>query len=67
MARNRGLLLSWFPVAGLDRCVFFLFAVFVFLILAQEIAVKVAMTGVLDDHWSETFFVFSHKNSLEKR
>ena len=45
----------------------YMFAVFAFLILAQGFSVKVAMTGVLDDHCSETYFVFSHKESLEKR
>ena len=42
---------------------FFNFAVFVF---AQGFSWKVAMTGLLDDHCSETFFAFSHKDSLEK-
>ena len=39
---------------------------FAVLILAQGFSCKVAMTGVLEDHGSESFFVFSHKDSLEK-
>ena len=46
--------------------VVFFFAVFHFFILAAGFSRKVAMTGVLDDHCSETFFAFSLQDSLEK-
>ena len=39
------------------------FAVFV---LAQGFSWKVATKGVLEDHGSETFFAFSHRDSLQK-
>ena len=42
---------------------FCIFAVFIF---AQGFSAKVAMTGVLDDHWPDTFFAFSHRDSLQK-
>ena len=42
------------------------FCVFVIFILVQGFSVKVAMTGVLGDHCSETFFAFSLPDSLEK-
>ena len=42
------------------------FCIFAVLILAQGFSWKVAMTGVLDDHCSDTFSAFSHRDSLEK-
>ena len=43
-----------------------MFCIFAVFILAQGFSWKVAMTGVLDEHGSDTCFAFSHKDSLEK-